>query len=70
MFGCDINFTIAKNFTLAIISKCDAIICCIVLLKRCEHLLLSDHMIGASTINHPTFVTGGVGLQKSIKPCF
>jgi hypothetical protein len=39
MFGCDSNFTMAKNFALAIISKCDAITCSVVLLKGCEHFL-------------------------------
>jgi hypothetical protein len=32
MFGCDRNFTMAKNIALAIISKCDDVICCAILL--------------------------------------
>jgi hypothetical protein len=33
----------AKNFTLAIVSKCDVITCCVILLKRCEHPLLLSY---------------------------
>jgi hypothetical protein len=55
---------------LAIVYKCDAIICSIVLLERCEHFLFSGHMIGATTIKHPTYSTGGVDLQEQIKPGF
>jgi hypothetical protein len=69
MFGCDSNFTMAKNFALAIVSKCDAITCSVVFLKVCEHFF-SGHMIGAPTIKHPSYFTGGVGLQERIKPCF
>jgi hypothetical protein len=68
MFGCDSNVTMAKNIALAIISKCDAITCSVILLKGCKYFLFSDHMIGAPTINHPTCSTGGVGLQEQIKP--
>jgi hypothetical protein len=70
MFGCDRNFIKAKNFILAIISKCDAITYYAILLKKCEHPLLFSHMIGAPTIKHPTYFTGGVELQERIKPCF
>jgi hypothetical protein len=70
MFGCDSNFTMAKNFALAIVSKYDAITCCIILLKGCEHLLLPGHMICVSSIKNPTCSTGGVDLQERIKPCF
>jgi hypothetical protein len=70
MLGYDSNFTLAKNFVLAIISKYDAITCCVVLLKRCEHPILSSHMIGALTIKYPTCSTRGVALKERIKPCF
>jgi hypothetical protein len=70
MFSCDSSFTVAKNFALDIISKCDAITCSVMLLKGCEHFLFSGHMIGASTIKHPTYFTRGVGLQEQIKPWF
>jgi hypothetical protein len=70
MISSDSNFIMAKNFALPIISKCDAIIRCDVLLKGCEHFLLSHHMICASTIKHPICFTGGVVLQKHIKPYF
>jgi hypothetical protein len=62
MFDCDSGFIMVKNFVLAIVSKCDAITWSVILLKRCEHLL-SDYMIGASTIKHPTYSTGGIWLQ-------
>jgi hypothetical protein len=70
MFSCDSNFIIVNNFTLAIVSKCDAITYSVILIKRCEHSLLSDHMICASTIKHPTSSSGGVGLQERINLCF
>jgi hypothetical protein len=38
-------------------------------LKVCEHFFFG-HMIGAPTIKHPSYFTGGVGLQERIKPCF
>jgi hypothetical protein len=52
MFGCDTNLTVVKDFSLAIISNGNAITCIVILLKKCEHLLLSGYMIGASTIKH------------------
>jgi hypothetical protein len=64
MLGCDSNFTMAKKLALATISKCDAITCCVVLLKGYEHFLFFGHMIGAPTIKHPTCSIEGVGLQK------
>jgi hypothetical protein len=64
MFGYDSNFTMFKNLALATISKCDAITCCVILLKGCEHFLFSDHIIGTPTIKHPTCSAGGVGVQK------
>jgi hypothetical protein len=70
MLGYDSNFTLAKNFVLAIISKYDAITCCVVLLKRCEHPLLSSHMIGALTIKYPTCSTRGVALNKELSLVF
>jgi hypothetical protein len=70
MFGCDSNFTMTKEFALAIFSKGNAITCSVILLKGSEHLLLSGHMIGASTIKHPTCFTRGVCLQERIKLYF
>jgi hypothetical protein len=49
MIGCDSDFTITKNFTLAIISEGEATTYRIILLKRRKHLF-SGHMIYASTI--------------------
>jgi hypothetical protein len=69
MFDCDTNLTKAKNLSLAIVSKCDAITYCVILFKICEHLL-SVHMIDAPTIKHPTCSTRGVDIQERIKPCF
>jgi hypothetical protein len=54
MFDCDSNFTMTKDFILAIVSKCNAITCSIILLKRCEHPLPFSYMICASIIKHPT----------------
>jgi hypothetical protein len=66
MFGYYSNFTEINDLTLAIITKCGAIIFTLVLLKGCEHPFLPRHMIYASTIKHPTRITGGVRLQNKL----
>jgi hypothetical protein len=70
MFGSNSNFTETKDLALAIVTKCDAIIFTLVLLKGCEHPSLLGHMICASTIEHPTCTTGGVSIQNKLGFCF
>jgi hypothetical protein len=70
MLDCDSNFTMTKDFALAIVSEGNAITCSVILLKRFKYDLLSSHMIGTFTIKHLTCSTGGVCLQERIKPYF
>jgi hypothetical protein len=67
MLDCNSNFTETKDLALAIVAECDAITFTIILLKGCEHHSLPSHMIGASTIYHPTYFTGGVSLQNKFR---
>jgi hypothetical protein len=70
MIGSNSNFTIPKYLSFTIVTKHDCITWAIILFKLCEHMLLPDHMISASTIYHQTSSTGGVGLQNKVKPYF
>jgi hypothetical protein len=66
MFKSNSNFTETKDMDLAIVTKHDAITFTLVLLKGCEHPSLPGHIICASTIEHPTYTTGGVSLQNKL----
>jgi hypothetical protein len=70
MFGCNSNFIETKDFVLAIVTERDAITFMIIHLEGCEHSSLPRHMICASTIKHPTCITGGVSLQNKLGLCF
>jgi hypothetical protein len=62
MFGGNNNFTETKDLALAIVTESDAITFTLILLKGCEHPSLPGHIIYASTIEHPTYITGEVSL--------
>jgi hypothetical protein len=70
MFHYDSNFTETNDLTLAIVAERDAITFTLILLKGCEHPSLPRHIICASTIKHPTCITGGVSLQNKLGFCF
>jgi hypothetical protein len=70
MLGYDSNFIETKDLTLAIVTEYDAITFTLVPIILYEHPSLLGHMICASTIEHPTFITGGVSLQNKLGFCF
>jgi len=75
IFEIELSFEIAilpktKDISLTIVTKDNPFTCNLIWLKGGEHVLLSGHMIGASTIKHPLWPTGGIDLQNMIKPSF
>jgi hypothetical protein len=70
MFGSNSNFSEAKDLASAIVTERDAITFTLIVLKGCEHPSLPDHMIWASTIEHPTCTTRGVSLENKLGFCF
>jgi hypothetical protein len=69
MLGCDSNFTESKDLAVAIVAERDAITFTIILIKGYEYPSLPGHVIGPSTIWHPTCSIGGVTLQNKFSLC-
>jgi hypothetical protein len=66
MFSSNSIFTETKDLALAIIAERDTITFTLVLRKGYEYFSLPDHMIYASTIEHPTCTTREVSLQNKL----